>query len=127
MVNEYTEVIGKTIISLEINNFKDEILFIFGDETKYKMSHCQGCCEEVTIEDINGDIQDLIGNPLLMAEEELFHQHLVTNKDDAPKEDYHESHTWTFYKFATIKGSVTIRWYGHSNGCYSELVNFEKI
>jgi len=74
--------------------------------------------------DINGDLEDLIGSEILLAEE-------VTNENENPEgvevPKYQESFTWTFYKLSTIKGSVTIRWYGESNGYYSESVTFESV
>ena len=75
--------------------------------------------------DIAGDIDDLIGSPILLAE-------VVTSFDENPPgveipEDYQESFTWTFYKLSTIKGSVTISWYGSSNGYYNESVTFTKL
>lgn len=93
----------------------DALLFTMEDGEKYLMYHEQDCCESVEIEEIHGDLFDLIGNPILTAEERC---------DDNPDET-DSSGTWTFYELATIKGSVTIRWYGSSNGYYSESVSFD--
>lgn len=108
---------GKTI--LEIKHSEYELLFVTADKT-YIMHHPQDCCEDVYIESIVGDLDDLIGTPIVMAEE-------VTNSDEPPITESEESYTWTFYKLATIKGYVDIRWYGSSNGYYSESVSFDEV
>jgi len=73
------------------------------------------------IEDINGDLDDLAGSPIVMAE-------AVTDTKTPPvNADSPESYTWTFYKLTTAKGYVTIRWYGSSNGYYSETASFAKV
>jgi hypothetical protein len=111
---------GKTISHINIDKNQQEMVFICSDDSKYCMFHYQDCCEHVEIDDICGNLQDLIGVPIEMAEES-------TNSDNPRDDEYDESFTWTFYKLATIKGYVTIRWYGTSNGYYSESVNFEQI
>jgi hypothetical protein len=89
------------------------------------MEHQQDCCESVTIDDIIGDLDDLIGTPILKYGE-VFND----GRDQSLSPDLYEmsedaeSSTWTFYHFATIKGYVTIRWYGYSNGYYSESASF---
>ena len=124
--------LGKVIV--EIKSCKIEssnMTFIFSDGTSLNFYHSQECCECVEIVDICGDIDDLLGNPLTQCEE-------VTNADQ-PTEvvetsklqkslkgydlSVDDDEEWTFYKFATIKGSVTIRWYGSSNGYYSVSVS----
>ena len=84
------------------------------------MYHYPECCEQVSVEDVVGDIGDLVGSPILMCEES-------TNSTLPPLDGRDKSYTWTFYKIATIKGWVDIRWYGESNGYYSESVSFEKV
>jgi hypothetical protein len=87
------------------------------------MYHSQDCCEFVSIDDIVGDLDDLLYSPITIAE-------VRTSREVQPWEDpdgYRDSFTWTFYVLATVKGYVTIRWYGSSNGYYSESVNFEKL
>jgi len=136
---------GKTLISITgIEN--DEIIFTTSEGEKYKMYHEQSCCENVTIDDINGDIEDLLNTPITLAEEVSnldFEKQWVDSfvnieekdededwynheKKNANGEYFPESYTWTFYKLATIKGYVDIRWFGESNGYYSESVEFVK-
>ena len=97
---------------------EDEIHFLLNDGTKYVLCHQQDCCENVYIESITGDMNDLIGEEILLAEE------ATSNKNPKGiKPKYQGSFTWTFYKLATRKGYVDIRWYGESNGYYSESVD----
>lgn len=116
-----SDLIGKILIKAERigTDVEDQIEFITSDGLRYLMYHSQDCCENVRIEDIEGNLQDLVGAPIVQAEE-------VTNREDPPKEDYVESYTWTYYKLATVKGYVTIRWFGESNGYYSEEVDFSQ-
>lgn len=114
------ELIGKTLI--KIDEESDEIIFYTSDDERWKMFHCQDCCESVTVEDICGDLQDLIGVPIIQAFEKTSNE----NPEDV-KLEYQDSFTWTFYTLSTIKGTVTIRWYGESNGYYSESVNVGKM
>ena len=99
----------------------DLIIFECSDGTKYMMFHEQDCCEAVYIEDVCGDVDTLLGTEILLAEN-------VSNQyNDEAKDVYDESFTWTYYKLATAKGYVTIRWYGTSNGYYSESVDFVEM
>lgn len=86
---------------------------------RYVFSHHQDCCEHVYIESIVGDIEDLVNTPILIAEESSGDTPADSNASPS------ESYTWTFYKFATFKGYVDIRWLGESNGYYSESVDVE--
>ena len=116
----FSELIGRILSKIDGVEGDDEIIFHCDDSTKYKLYHDQDCCESVYIEDICGNINDLIGSPLIMAEE-------ISNSEDPPLSEYDDSYTWTFYKLATIKGYVDIRWFGESNGYYSEGVDFIQV
>lgn len=124
MTDTFSDLKGKTLIEITANRGDDTIVLKTSDGAKYLMHYEPDCCAVCTIEDICGDLNDLIGEPLLMAEE-------ATNREHppgiTPPPDRDDSFTWTFYKLATVKGGVTIRWYGSSNGCYSESVMFEKL
>lgn len=94
----------------------DFIVFITSTSEVYKMYHLQDVCESVSIEDICGDLNLLLNKPILVAEEAMNEYH-----------KYDDSYTWTFYRLATIDTYVTIRWYGTSEGYYSEHVDFVKL
>ncbi len=107
---ELKDLIGKTLT--EVEYVEDEIRLLTTEGDKFTLVYLPDCCASCNITDVAGDLQDLVGTPIVMAEE-------VDNlTDDNETED--ESYTWTFMKFRTAKGDVTITWYGSSNGYYSE-------
>ena len=123
---QITDLIGKTIIKIVGMEEGSECIYIYtSDGAVYEMYHEQDCCESVSVDDVCGDVDDLIGVPLLVAEERTS----TDNPENVSEEiiRYQESFTWTFYHFATSKGYLDLRWYGESNGYYSESVDFAKI
>lgn len=113
-IKAFEDLVGSTVE--KIVDSEDEIVFELDDGRKFKLWHPQDCCENVYVESIVGDLKDLINTPILKAEEGV-----------ESKTSYDDTETWTFYHLATINGYVTIRWYGLSNGYYSESVDFDQI
>lgn len=103
---------GKEILLSEITD--DSVRLRFNDGY-LDMYHSQDCCETVYIEDINGN-KDLNGA--------IFYE-VIQKECDMDGIDYDDSFTWTFYTIITSKGYLDIRWYGASNGYYSESVDVE--
>lgn len=115
---------GKTLAAIEgAEKDSEEIRFRTIEGETWLQSHSQDCCECVSVEEVVGDVADLVGTPILEAEK-------VTHEGETPEgltlPSHDDSYTWTFYKLATIRGSVTIRWFGSSNGYYSEEVSFAR-
>ena len=107
--------LGKTFVQVTGSVGGYEMTFETANGERFMFAHSQDCCESVDINDIVGDLQDLCGSPLLLAEE--------VKGATEPDEEHYESYTYTFYKFATRKGYVDVRWLGESNGYYSEGVS----
>lgn len=117
------QLIGKTLTEIRtLENGSDTAVFICDDGSEYTMYHSRDCCESVSIDDVEGDISDLIGRPITIADESTSSE----NPEGVVPEYQDSSFTWTFYRIATAKGFVVIRWYGESNGYYSESVDFAK-
>lgn len=125
--------LGKTLTDVSVNRDQDQIIFTCEDGVQYRMYHSQDCCESVTIEDINGDVNDLVGSPILLAEESSSSEPSPEQQAEEAKAKeeggyyYEESFTWSFYKLATVKGYVDFRWFGSSNGYYSESVDVVEV
>ena len=113
---DISDMVGRVFTSVT----QDGETMVFENATeRFRFFHYQDCCESVVIDDIVGDLSDLVGEPLLMAEEV---------SGEAPvefDEMRHECVEWTFYKFATRRGYVDVRWMGESNGYYSTSVSFD--
>lgn len=113
----FEEIKGKVLVAWKGEKGGEELELIFDDGERFVLCHYQDCCEQVWLEDIIGDLDDLIGQEILLAEERT-----ENRRDDK----WSDSTTFTFYELRCRKASVTLRWVGESNGYYSEEVSVVK-
>lgn len=121
------------LIGLTLNRIEgclpdsDEVTFYSECGQQFRMYHEQDCCETVLLNDIEGDVDDLIGSPIVVAETVSdAAQQALKLLIPFPDRDG-DCVQWTFYRLATAKGWVVLRWFGDSNGYYSTEVNFKRI
>jgi hypothetical protein len=129
---KFSDLVGKRIKHVEYD--QDGVLVFITDEGDvYQMYHDQDCCESVTLEDFElGEARKILeGHVVGIADESSSSDlpPLPSSYDggwDNPDRNKYtpDSYTWTFYKLATDAGWLDIRWYGESNGYYSESVDF---
>ena len=67
LVRSFEELVGRTLCRAEAD--ESTLVLYLTDRNYVKFYHQQDCCESVYIEDICGDLNDLVGEPLLIAEE----------------------------------------------------------
>lgn len=131
---QFKNLLGKTLSDVTGGVGDAEIVFTLDSGEMYRLYHEQDCCESVSVESIVGNLSDLVGSPILMADEAVggnVPAEIQAQRDEQKQtnEYYYapDSETWTFYKLATIKGYVDIRFLGESNGYYSESVDFARV
>ena len=110
---DISELKGKTIANVKgLSVESDVVTLTCTDGTAYQMYHDRDCCENVSVEDVCGDVDDLLST-------------VVSARCETSGDSNYER--WTFYIIQTLKGAVTIRWYGESNGYYSVAVDVQQI
>jgi hypothetical protein len=109
---------GSTILSVDGLSVDSNQILFKTDKGTFSMYHSQDCYESVEIDSISG---------AMTLDGALVYDLIEKTNTDGPKYEYDGSFTWTFYTLVTSKGYTDIRWYGTSNGYYSESVSFEEI
>ncbi|MDL2250486.1 hypothetical protein LJC51_07535 [Lachnospiraceae bacterium OttesenSCG-928-J05] len=117
MLEIYEELLASPVIKVECQAFDYELHFYLENGKHYKFFHDPVSDESALITDITGNLDDLRGQ-LIIAE-------LVDNYDEM--DSYGDIFEWTFYKFATAKGYVTVRWEGHGTTWYSTSVELVEV
>lgn len=121
---EFTDLTIKGMVFKNVYLDKDSgrfdneaIVFDSGTNELYVLTHIQECCENVWIESITGELEDLIDNPLIMAE--------VASQTKCDEDGFSDQ-IFYFYKFATVKGYVTIRFVADDTPYYSTEVELKR-
>jgi hypothetical protein len=112
--SDFFELVGKTIVKLDEDGLETS------DGNKYIFYHEQDCCESVGLFKMEGDVNNILNSPVILAEED----------GSEPKDfdaKYEDSYTFSNYFLETAKGRLEIYFLGSSNGYYGESMNFYKV
>ena len=105
-MKQFCDLVGRKIVSIDgAVEGSERIVFTLDNGKKCILTHFQDCCETVTVNDVCGDVTDLLNSPILLAEEVCSSD---VSPDDVDLPINNGSYTWTFYKLSTINGGVTI-------------------
>lgn len=121
--NTYSELFaGKIIKKIRgCEKHSDEMTILFEDGSYLKFYHRQDCCETVGLEDCDIIPEWLIGSKMISVEERIYR----SGEGIKPLDNCAESYTWSFYAIKTSSSTMVLRWYGESNGWYSETVDID--
>lgn len=108
---EFKNKVIKNISGLEKGS--QEVYFECEDGTKYFLYHYQVCSEKVYIEEIAGNINDIIGCKINIAD-------VVTSGNS-------NIFLQTFFTLSSDKGSLIFRWIGESVGSVLVDVSFNEV
>lgn len=81
------------------------------------------CCEVIVLYDVQGDVPNLLGNPLLKAEV-LPYAQIIEEVDIV---EWGSDCAWSVFTFETVKGSVSFRWFGQSHCGLDDMKYYRMI
>lgn len=111
---ELKEMVGEVPVHIHVERDtggEDYVKFSMASGRIFTVEHWRDCCEHVELEDLTGDIEAMVGHPIVVAEERVNDEY-----DD-------NTEVWTFYTFRSHGGTVDLRWHGTGSGYYSVAVN----
>jgi hypothetical protein len=114
-MEDLERIIGATIQEVTGCERESKCVTFLTDRGTLRLLHRQNCCERVYLEDANGDISDLIGGVVSVAEER--------SNQEGERGEYRTK--YTFYTIRTTKGDLDLRWIGKDNGYYGVSVDAE--
>jgi len=119
MTNDFFTLKGQIVRKIQALN--GHSLHILTDKYKYNLYHEQDCCEFVRLAKIIGDIDNILNEEIIFAEEDGG----AKDPDWATDYNYDDSHTWTKFVLATKNANVEFWFLGESNGYYSESISIK--
>ena len=113
----FDEMAGKVITKVIGKNGDNCLTFETNNGEVFKFFH-EKDGNFAKIDNICGDLNNLVGKPLLSAKAVIFHNHSLINMQEK------NNPNWIFYRFSNLETRVDIRWYDKTKYNYSEEVSF---